>query len=1004
MHHPHPHSPASAYFPNYQDPSSPVPDAAAGDSPERHFAYSTTLRRHPTGDSFGPAPGAHAVGVVGGPEGWAGGLQRYALQALSAARRIVGLRKEEKEERGVLHKPAGEPTPAAIYASLPYTDALQHHRSSLTEGLHNAAVHALREEHGYNEFEVPETEPMWLKFGKTIWESHLILLLLGSAALSALLGNVDDAVSISIAVLIVLTVGFVQERRSEASLAALSKLVPHHCHLLRDSTPLHLLANDLVPGDIVSFSVGDRIPADIRVCEAVELEVDESSLTGEPRAVRKTPAPVERGTELAGRTSIVYLGTLVRNGRGRGVVVGTGVATEFGRIFELMQGVEEKRTPLQLSMDELAKRLSVFSFGVIGFICLVGVWQNRGWLEMFTIGVSLAVAAIPEGLPIVTTVTLALGVLRMSRRNAIVKKLPSVEALGSVSVVCSDKTGTLTRNEMTVTEIYVVDELVTVSDRAAAGLSTPQRLSHAVHQTLRIGSLCNNAFRNDEGVFVGQSTEVALLNVLEAFGLDDPRLNFQRLSERPFSSENKYMAVSGAFPGSPDARECLYVKGSLEAVLDRCRTYHVSDGSTPALDSNTRGIIHSKAAAVAAHGQRIIAMAYAYGPASGTDLDNPEKCFLTFAGFQGMMDPPRKGVSDAITLLRSGGISVVMITGDAESTAVSIARQLGIPVGAGRSSVMTGTEVDEMGERQLRERITSVTVFARTTPRHKMRIVEALQAEGKVVAMTGDGVNDAPALKRADIGVSMGKSGTDVAKEAADVILVDDNFATILSAVEEGKSIFHNIQNFLTFQLSTAVAALTLITLSTTFHMSNPLNAMQILFINILMDGPPSQSLGVDPVDRAVMQKPPRARDAPIITRRLLTRVLFSASMIVFGTLFVYVHELSDGRMSKRDQTMTFTSFVFLDLVSAIQNRGLSCGLLQNRMLITTVSVSFITQLALIYVPVMQAIFQTESLSSRDLFILVALAVTSFGFHEIRRRYERKLNASIIYSPLDEMT
>ncbi|EJT97022.1 calcium-transporting P [Dacryopinax primogenitus] len=995
---PHQHSPpASAYFPSFHDPTSPAPDSAPTDDPERHFAYSTTLRRHPTVDGYMPLPPA-GTGAGAGHETWVETAQRWLGRGIELTRKIVGLSKPEPVERA---PKSHEPTPAAIFSSLPYTAALQEHRSSLSTGLSNAAVHLLRQEHGYNEFEVPDADPMWLKFAMTIWESHLILLLLGSAALSALLGNLDDAASISIAVLIVLTVGFVQERRSEASLAALSKLVPHHCHLLRDSTPLHLLANDLVPGDVVSFSVGDRIPADIRLCETVELEVDESSLTGETRAVRKSPDPVEQGTDLAGRTSVVYLGTLVRNGRGRGVVVGTGTQTEFGRIFELMQSVEERRTPLQLSMDDLAKRLSVFSFGVIGFIVLVGVLQSRGWLEMFTIGVSLAVAAIPEGLPIVTTVTLALGVLRMSNRKAIVKKLPSVEALGSISVVCSDKTGTLTKNEMTVTEIYTVDELTSVSDIAAAGVGPTQRLLPAVHQTLRIGSLCNNAFRNEEGVFVGQSTEVALLNVLEAFGLDDPRMNFQRLSERPFSSEQKYMAVSGAFSSSADARECLYLKGSLEAVLSRCKTYYVTEGSTPPLDANMHSIIHAKAAQVAHHGLRIVAMAYAVGPATAVDLDNPERCALTFAGFQGMLDPPRKGVSDAISLLRQGGIRVVMITGDAENTATSIARQLGIPVGGGRTSVLTGSEMDEMSERSLSERITSITVFARTTPRHKIRIVQALQERGQVVAMTGDGVNDAPALKGADIGVSMGRSGTDVAKEAADVILVDDNFATILPAVEEGKSIFHNIQNFLTFQLSTAVAALTLITLSTTFHLANPLNAMQILFINILMDGPPSQSLGVDPVDKAVMKKPPRAKDAPIITRRLLARVLFSASMIVLGTLFVYMHELSDGRMSKRDQTMTFTSFVFLDLVSAIQNRGLNCGLTQNKMLLTTVSISFLVQLTLIYVPVMQAIFQTESLPNRDMLTLFALAGTSFAVHEVRRRYERRLNEGVVYSPMD---
>ncbi|EJF60700.1 calcium ATPase transmembrane domain M-containing protein [Dichomitus squalens LYAD-421 SS1] len=718
------------------------------------------------------------------------------------------------------------------------------------------------------------------------------------------------------------------------------------------------------------------------------------------------------------------MGTLVRNGRGAGVVIATGTQTEFGVIFSMMQDVEEKRTPLQLSMDELAKKLSMISFGIIGVICIFGVIQHKSWLDMFTIGVSLAVAAIPEGLPIVTTVTLALGVLRMSKRKAIVKKLHSVEALGSISVICSDKTGTLTKNEQTVTELYTVDEVVSLDPTSTT--SPNVQVTPALRKTLIVGSVCNNAVRNEEGQFVGQSTDVALLNILSLFNMVDQRQDFTRTSELPFNSERKYMAVSGTHSPSNSLvvnggqREMYYIKGSIDAILDRCKFYYVSDDSTPALDANTRNVILTKAQTTASRGLRIIALAYGYGPVESTpsssapsshagsragtpstQLDR-EKTNLVFVGFQAMLDPPRKGVADAIGLLQSGGVQVVMITGDAEETALSIARSLGLRVGAtaaGMSGCLTGQAIDRMSKAQLREIVGGVSVFARTTPKHKMAIVEAFQSRGAVVAMTGDGVNDAPALKMADIGVSMGKSGTDVAKEAADMILVDDNFSTILPAVEEGKSIFHNIQNFLSFQLSTACAALTLITLSTFFGLSNPLNAMQILFINILMDGPPSQSLGVDPIDPQVMRRPPRRKDAPIISQRLVYRVLFSASIIVIGTLFVYIYALADDQdMTRREQTMTFTCFVFLDLVSAVQNRGLGCGLLQNRMLVTTVSTSFLVQLALIYVPFLQSIFQTEALSLSDLCTLFILGGFSAGLHEARRRYERSMNAAESYS------
>ncbi|KAF8058702.1 Ca-transporting ATPase [Lyophyllum atratum] len=1042
-----PSPPASAYFPLLSADSHarlrPTPDA------ESHFAYSTTLRRHQSEASALASP-AHLANAVNAE---AQGLWSRAVGF------VTGQRPENEygaiTENGRVSTPTQrEPqtdTASAQFAHTTVEDTIAHFRTSSGNGLLHSDIPNLLATHGYNEFSVSTPEPVLLKFAKTIYESPLILLLCGSASVSAIMGNIDDAVSITVAVLIVLTVGFVQERRSEKSLEALNKLVPHHCHVLREGQTIHVLANELVPGDVVTFSTGDRIPADIRIVSSIDLEIDESSLTGETEARKKTEETCQFETvqgrvssdpvALADRTCIAYMGTLVRNGRGAGIVIATGTATEFGVIFSMMQDVEEKRTPLQLSMDELAKKLSFMSFGVIGIICLIGVLQQRSWLDMFTIGVSLAVAAIPEGLPIVTTVTLALGVLRMAKRKAIVKKLHSVESLGSVSVICSDKTGTLTKNDQTVTEAYSVDETAHLDPSSTAPYTAS--ISPALRKTMDIGAICNNAslVRNEDGVYVGQSTDVALLNVLEVFGLPDRRPHFERLSERPFNSEQKYMAVSGVHrdpSGTPTTtltvngapREMYYIKGSIEAILDRCKFYYVNDESTPALDANTRNVILTKAQATAARGLRVLAMAYGYGsvetperpPSRSTTTSrtsspssayaSTDKANLVFAGFQAMLDPPRKGVADSIALLQSGGVQVVMITGDSEQTALSIAQKLGLRVGRGGAGggggtvtsgyCLTGKAIDQMTKAQLKERVGSVSVFARTTPRHKMAIIEAYQARGHVVAMTGDGVNDAPALKMADIGVSMGKSGTDVAKEAADVILVDDNFSTILPAVEEGKSIFHNIQNFLSFQLSTAAAALTLITLSTMLGLSNPLNAMQILFINILMDGPPSQSLGVDPVDPAIMRRPPRKKDAPIITKRLLYRVLFSASIIVIGTLFVYMFALEDDNMSRREQTMTFTCFVFLDLVSAVQNRGLGCGLVQNRMLVGTVSVSALTQVALVYVPFMQRIFQTAALSLSDLSMILALAGISFALHEGRRTYERKLNSEESFSNVME--
>ncbi|SNX82008.1 probable PMR1 - secretory pathway Ca++-transporting P-type ATPase [Melanopsichium pennsylvanicum] len=908
---------------------------------------------------------------------------------------------------------------SAHYTHLSVSECLEAlHCPSLTHGLTPLLVHEARKEAGgYNEFSVRAGHEPWQKF-LAQFQEPLILLLLGSAAVSLLIGQIDDAVSITIAIIIVISVAFYQEQKSEKSLEALNKLVPHYCHLVRDGVTSSVLANELVPGDVVTFSTGDRIPADVRIAECVSLELDESTLTGEIKPRRKHAHVVpsnatatqagtngingcanretESVTSINERENIAFMGTLVKSGHGRGIVVGTGATTEFGMIFSMVDQVMEKRTPLQLSMDELAKKLSMVSFGVIGVICLMGVWQRRPWLEMFTIGVSLAVAAIPEGLPIVVTVTLALGVLKMSHRNAIVKKLPSVETLGSVSVVCSDKTGTLTTNEMSVTKCWTAEDGI---------LDVAQHMSHkhtqALSRMLLTGNVCNNSHRNEQGVNVGQATDVALVNILRVFGLEDQRPYFRRSNEVAFDSDTKCMAVTGSL-STLGVGEVVYVKGALEVVLEKSSSVLDAHGSPIKLDEGLSNKIAKAAQELSSQGLRVIA--FASGSAGSLDTRT-----LTLSGLQAMQDPPRPGVKEAIASLARSGVQVIMITGDSEVTAVAMARQLGIlscSSSSATTSVLTGRQIDSLTERQLQERISSISVFARTTPRHKMSIISAFQSAGSVVAMTGDGVNDAPALKMADIGISMGKSGTDVAKEAADVILVDDNFSTILSAVEEGKGIFYNIQNFLSFQLSTAVAALILITLSTAFRLKLPLNAMQILFINILMDGPPSQSLGVDPVDRkSVMSRPPRRKDAPVLNKRLFYRIAFSATMVVFGTLYIYIHELvpadieapsgasgTGGKVAdQRDSTMTFTCFVFLDLVSAIQNRGLYTHITANRMLGLTVSISLLAQLGMVYLPPLQGVFQTTGLAFGDLVLLACIAAISFGLHEVRRIWERRL-------------
>lgn len=848
--------------------------------------------------------------------------------------------------------------------------------------------------HGDNELLGEEDDPLWKKFVGNFYEDPLILLLIGLAVVLFWMGNVDDAVLITLAIVIVVTVGFVQEYRLEKLLEALNRLVPAEANLTRNGNTQHVLALTLVPGDLVHFGQGDRIPADVRITDAVHLTIDESNLTGENRPLKKNADPVVGDHPVPGRTLIAFMGTLVRDGHGLGIVIATGGATEFGTVFEMMSLIEKPKTPLQQAMDKLGKDLLVFSFGVIGVICLLGVFQGRGWLDMFQISVSLAVAAIPEGLPIIVIVTLALGVLRMARRKAIVRRLPLVETLGSVNVICSDKTGTLTQNHMTVTKVWTADchglyNLAFLLVERLLDADLVHALSPGMAQMLEVANLCNNLrYLAEDDKYVGNPLDIALVECLPHFGLEDARQRTMRTAEVPFLSARKFMAV-GVHLGDSERGETM-VKGATERVLAMCTHYYGPSGQPVPLDQPARDDIVAKAHHIADEGLRVLGLARAPHKLVG---DTPQN--LVFCGIVGMKDPPRPGVSQAIARLMSGGVHVIMITGDAPNTASEIARQIGIPILHGALLVLTGDQLDHMTEEQLSHAIHLVLVFARTTPEHKVLIVKALQRRGDIVAMTGDGVNDAPALKLADIGIAMGKNGTDVAKEAADMVLTDDDFSTILAAIEEGKGIFFNIQNFITFQLLTLIAALTLIALATFFGLPNPLNAMQILWINILMDGPPAQLLGVEPVDPQVMQQPPRKRNAKILTSQVIKRVLQLAVMIILGTMYVFVKEMQDGKITARDTTMTFTCFVLYDMFNALACRlylklVTEVGFNTNNMFNFAVVGSLVGQLCAIYVPFFQLIFQTEALLFGDLVRLTMLTLTVLLADEGRKWWMKR--------------
>uniref|UniRef100_A0A8C2QAN5 Calcium-transporting ATPase n=1 Tax=Cyprinus carpio TaxID=7962 RepID=A0A8C2QAN5_CYPCA len=822
--------------------------------------------------------------------------------------------------------------------------------ADLQFGLTQEEVTRRRTYHGWNEFDISEDEPLWKKYISQ-FKDPLILLLLASAVISVLMRQFDDAVSITV---FGLCSASFQEYRSEKSLEELGKLVPPECHCVREGHLEHLLARELVPGDTVCLSVGERVPADLRLFEAMDLSVDESSLTGETTPCTKTSAPQPAATngDITSRSNIAFMGTLVRCGKAKGIVIGTGENSEFGEVFKMMQAEEAPKTPLQKSMDLLGKQLSLYSFGIIGVIMMVGWLQGKYILDMFTIGVSLAVAAIPEGLPIVVTVTLALGVMRMVKKRAIVKKLPIVETLSCCNVICSDKTGTLTKNEMTVTHLFTSDgqhaEVTGVGYNNSGEVLMDGEVVHGFSNTsfskiVEAGCVCNDAVIRSN-TLMGRPTEGALIALAMKMGLEGLQQEFVRLEEIPFSSEQKWMAVR-------DKPAIFFVKGAYEQIIRFCTSYN-SQGVTLPLTNQQRELFQQQKSYMGTAGLRVLAFA------SGSEMGA-----LTFLGLVGIIDPPRAGVKEAVATLISSGVAVKMITGDSQETAVSIGVtfKLVIP-------------------------FLSQLVFYRASPRHKLKIVKSLQNIGAVVAMTGDGVNDAVALKAADIGVAMGQTGTDVSY--AFLALSD------LSAIEEGKGIYNNIKNFVRFQLSTSIAALTLISLATLMNFPSPLNAMQILWINIIMDGPPAQSLGVEPVDQDVIRKPPRNVRDSIITRSLIVKILVSSFIIVCGTLFVFWRELRDNEITPRDTTMTFTCFVFFDMFNALSSRSQTrmvheLGLCSNRMFCYAVLGSIMGQLLVIYFPPLQKVFQTESLSILDLLFLVGLTSSVCVVSEVIKKLER---------------
>ncbi|MDI6724914.1 MAG: calcium-transporting P-type ATPase, PMR1-type [Methanobacterium sp.] len=774
----------------------------------------------------------------------------------------------------------------------------------------------------------------------------LIVILIIAAIAAAYVGDTIDAVVILIVVVINAVVGFIQEYRAEKAMEKLKGLISSEAVVIRDGREQKIPAGDLVPGDIVIIEEGDNIPADLRIIQSSDLNVDESTLTGEQLPVEKICDPVELGKEST--CNAVFMETNVSSGRGKGVVVAIGMDTNIGKIAEMIQE-EEEETPLHQKIGRLGRNLGILAIGVCSLVFILEYLQGIPIVDTFLTAISLAVAAVPEGLPAILTLTLALGMQRMARSNAIVRKLLAVETLGSCNVICTDKTGTLTKNKMTVRETHI---------------TAPER-------AFEISALCNNASIH-EGKTIGDPTDVAMLVFAEENGYLKSELEkrYPRLLEIPLDSVRKRMTTVNEIEGD----KYVLVKGAPEIVLGRCMWIE-RDERIQKLTKQDKEVLLNDLKDMTSKALRVLALAYKKIPHEESKFDELDKDKLEenliFVGLVGMMDPPRKEAKDAVATCINAGIKVVMITGDHKDTAAAIAKEIGILTDG---KVLTGSELDKLTDAEFERIVEDVQVYARVFPEQKVRIVEVLKDKENVTAMTGDGVNDAPALKKAAIGVAMG-TGTDVAKESSDMLLQDDNFATIVRAVKEGRTIFDNIRRFVRFQLSTNIGAILTITSSSIMGLPVPFNPIQVLWINIIMDGPPAQSLGVEPPEKNVMERAPIKEE--IIPRKNLLKIIIAGVVMTVGTLALYYYEIISGVGALKATSIAFTVFVMFQIFNVFNCKSeMNLRNISNKFLFVAISMSLLLQIAVIYTPFLQGIFETTALSLIDWIVIILVSST----------------------------
>ncbi len=861
-------------------------------------------------------------------------------------------------------------------------------------GLTSAEALRRFSEYGPNELQAGHGVSPWTILLEQ-FKNVLIIILLLATVISVFLGHGIEAVAIACIVLFAVLLGFVQEHRAERAIEALRKMAAPTATVFRDGQEVEVAARELVPGDVVLLQTGDRIPADLRLVEAVNMQVDEAALTGESVPVEKATGVLE-DPELAlgDRRNMAYAGTIVSYGRGKAVVVGTGMDTEFGKIAKMLQTVETGKTPLQENLNKVGNTLAKAALAIVAVIVAFGLFRGQPLIEMLIFGIALAVAAVPEALPAVVTISLAIGVQRMVKRHALMRRLPTVETLGSTSIICSDKTGTLTKDEMTARKIFAAGRFFEVSGSGYEPIGQFLSEGKPVEPTPQLKRLLQAALLASDAHVIqneadgrwhlkGDPTEGGLIVAAMKAGLSRPDLEEEmpRVNEIPFSSETKRMTTLNK------AGDGIYAfsKGAPEILLESC-TRQSSPAGDVALDAAARREIIEAGHKMAGEALRVLGVA----EKADATLENAEQ-EMTFLGMVGMIDPPRPEAKEAIATCEKAGIKPVMITGDHPITAKAVARELGL-FRSGRA--ITGAELEAMDEAEFERVVEEIEVYARVSPIHKLRVVTALQKKGHIVAMTGDGVNDAPALKKADIGIAMGITGTDVSKEAAAMTLIDDNFASIVAAVEEGRGIFGNIKKYLMYLLSSNIGEIGLMAGATLMGLPLPLSAVQILYVNLATDGLPALALAVDPPEKDLMHRKPRNPRTGIFTRPVVILMSVGGVWSTLVNLGLFIWARHSGRSDAEAMTMTFVSLVLIQFFKAYNFRSDRNSVLDKPFANHWLNWAIITQLMMlavvVYLPVLHRPFGTFSLPLADWGIIAAVAFSVSPLLELAKWMERK--------------